>query len=145
MDAIIDWEFSCTRREFGDTSSIWKELMQPKAAFDRHFSPVTQMIGMATKQRIPPELCKNSPELGHIPDIFESHIQNTAPDVYAEYKVERDAMAVLGEKGLALKNIREYLRACLEVCIRQENKKIPLAEGSWKSVVTASLEILSDF
>lgn len=120
--AIIDWEFSKTL-----------------PAFYSNFSPVGQIVGMC-KSELSAEQLKKSFDVDQIPEVFSRALKRLDIEVYEEYMAESDEATVLGERGQALKNLREYLRSCIEVAVRGGRRE--LGRGAWKDVCVDSLRRL---
>jgi len=61
--------------------------------------------------------------------------------VAEEWAYEHDFDKVLGAEGKALRELREYLRSCLEVGVRNEGN-VELGRTTWKGVVVDRLGLL---
>ena len=75
------------------------------------------------------------------PEQFLSRLKAASPSVYNQWVWESDPEQVLGREGKALSDVREYLRSCLEVGVRQWGN-VEAGKGAWKDVVENRLRVL---
>ncbi|KAJ7054472.1 kinase-like domain-containing protein [Mycena amicta] len=122
IKGIIDWEFAGTGAPF---ASRW--------------SMINNCVGYLRYY------CGDNPKAQDIvakwPGEFQKRLEERAPQVAAIWARETDRDAVLGVEGNALSDVREYVRACLEVSIRGDSR-IEKAKTDWKDVVEKNLEVL---
>ncbi|KAF7323673.1 APH domain-containing protein [Mycena kentingensis (nom. inval.)] len=122
IKGIIDWEFAGLGPSFGSRSS----LIQNCVGYLRYSYPEN-----AAAKRL----------VETWPGEFQARLERRAPEIAATWARETDRDAVLGLEGNALSDIREYLRACLEVGVRGVGR-VSLAKSTWMEVVEKNLRTL---
>ncbi|KAJ7201633.1 phosphotransferase enzyme family-domain-containing protein [Mycena pura] len=122
IKAVIDWEFAGIGAPFASRSSLVRNAVA-YLAYCHKDSPAAQ------------------PVIDTWEGEFQARLAKRAPDIAAAWRQEADRDAVLGLEGNALSDIREYLRACLEVGVRGVGR-VEKARGDWKKVVEQSLTTL---
>ncbi|KAK0499438.1 kinase-like domain-containing protein [Armillaria luteobubalina] len=123
IHAIIDWEFSGVGPSFHKTSSPVRNCIS--------FAYSSEPTPSADKLRL----------LNEWPEQFLSRLKAASPSVYNQWVWESDPEQVLGREGKALSDVREYLRSCLEVGVRQWGN-VEAGKGAWKDVVETRLREL---
>ncbi|KAK0190313.1 kinase-like domain-containing protein [Armillaria mellea] len=123
IHAIIDWEFSGVGPSFHKTSSPVRNCIS--------FAYSSDPTPSADKLRL----------LDGWPEQFLSRLKAASPSVYNQWVWESDPEQVLGREGKALSDVREYLRSCLEVGVRQWGN-VEAGKGAWKDVVENRLRVL---
>ncbi|KAJ7637013.1 kinase-like domain-containing protein [Roridomyces roridus] len=118
IKAVIDWEFAGMGPSFPARSSLIGNCVDYLAYKGEH-------------------------ALDSWEDEFLARLRVRAPEIAETWVHERDRSAVLGIKGQALSNLREYLRGCLEVGVRRVGR-VEMAQGAWKKVVVDSLLVLEE-
>ncbi|KAF7291905.1 APH domain-containing protein [Mycena indigotica] len=124
IKAVIDWEFAGIGAAFSSRSSIIDNC----TGFLRHHgfypdNPIAKLI------------------VDTWPTEFQTRLERRAPEVAAIWAQTIDRDTVLGVEGNALSDVREYLRACLEVAIRG-HERTEKAKTDWKEVVVKNLQVL---
>ncbi|KAJ7484540.1 kinase-like domain-containing protein [Mycena latifolia] len=124
IKAIIDWEFAGIGPSFPKRSSL-----------------IENCVGYL-RFTFAPDV---PPEARVLIDTWEakflSRLEKRAPEIAATWARETDLDTVLGVEGEALRKVREFLRACLEVGVRG-GKRVEMARGAWKEVVEQNLKTL---
>ncbi|KAJ7098385.1 kinase-like domain-containing protein [Mycena epipterygia] len=125
IKAIIDWEFAGIGPFFAKRSSLIDNCL----GFFRvcHSGPDSPPSAQVIIQTWAAE--------------FSARLAKRAPGIAATWAHETDLDAVLGVEGKALSDVREYIRACLEVGVRGE-RRVELARGAWKETAEQGLKIL---
>ncbi|KAJ6454584.1 phosphotransferase enzyme family-domain-containing protein [Mycena sanguinolenta] len=129
IKAVIDWEFA------GIGPSLASRV-----------SPTRNILGFL--RTLPAS--SRPPNTQHLIDTWEAafsaRLAERAPKMASQWARELDRATVLGVEGEALSDLREYLRACLEIGVRGEEAwgvgKMETAKGTYRDVVVKSLRIL---
>lgn len=75
------------------------------------------------------------------PDRFNTRLAEQSPYIAEQWSYASNRDNVLGPKGNALSDIREFLRSCLEVGVRGWGN-VEKGKDEWKIVVEDNLKIL---
>lgn len=152
IKAVIDWEFAgvgvrLSRLPF--VSFLHSLALIPPAcslspfpqpAFHRSFSPLESLLSS-----LPPSSSSRSrsPHHSHIlstwPTLFSSLLHTRSPSTFAAYTRESTTLDAIPE-GKALKDVREYLRSCIEVGVRGWGTNVGRAKSEWVGMVEEALE-----
>lgn len=131
--SVIDWEFSAIgvcvlliarSSSFHSNNSLPMILLQ--APFYKYFSPLPLILH-----------APDPPSRDAWPERFAQLLESRSPQVYDEFRKEE----VLNEEGRHLKDVREYLRSCIEVGVRGWGN-LESAKGVWVWKVEGAIKAL---
>lgn len=110
------------------------EYLIAQAPFYKYCSPLLSIMHAPPP---PVEVCLSPPERESWPERWARLLKLRSPQVYDEFIKE----AVLSEKGQRLKDVREFLRGCVEVGVRGWGN-LEAAKGAWVVKVEEALGAL---
>lgn len=109
-------------------------MILSQAPFYKYFSPLPSILHAPDPS---PDACPNPPSRDAWPERFAQLLEGRSPQVYEEFRKEE----VLSEEGRHLKDMREYLRSCIEVGVRGWGN-LESAKGVWVWKVEGAIKAL---